>query len=207
MLAETVASARKYLPAPAWLLMVDDSGDLGVRSHLDETYPEFLIQHHDRNLGMAAAVQTGFDLALATSARYVFWLEEDHQLIRDIPVEDAIRALGEDQSLAQMCFSREPCDPSEGTDQLAAVLSHASEHGVTDTHTWHDYLFSMIPCLIPRRVLELGWPAGPIGVGNETGMTLRTREHGYRFGAWGHVGDAPYVRHIGYASRGAAWKL
>lgn len=206
-LADVVASAREHLPAVAYYLMVDDSGDPDVRRHLDTQYPEFLIEHHDQNRGMAAAVQTGFDLVLATSARYVFWLEEDHLLIRDIPLGDAVEALEHDQTLAQMTFSREPCDPTEGTDQLAAILAQSANCGVTDTHTWYDYLFSMVPNIIPRRVLELGWPAGPLGVGNESGMTSRCLDAGYKFAAWGRVGQPAYVRHIGYASRGKAWQL
>jgi len=206
MLAETVASAVEFLPAPAWLLMVDDSGDLGVRSHLDETYPEFLIQHHDRNLGMAAAVQSGFDLALSTSARFVFWLEEDMVLTAAPPVDEAARVLDHNDWLAQMCFRREPVsgNPSEAQhgDQLAAICEQAKWSRGDAGWTSHDFLFSLNPCLIPRRILSLGWDKN-----NEAGMTSRLMQEGFLFGSWGRPGDGQsWARHIG-DRRGAKWRL
>ena len=206
MLAQAVASAVQFLPAPAWLLMVDDSGDLGVRSHLDEMYPEFLIQHHDRNLGMAAAVQSGFDLVLSTSARFVFWLEEDMVLTAAPPVDEAVRVLDHHEWLAQMCFRREPVSVNvaehEHGDQLAAICAQARTVSGHDGWTSHDWIFSLNPCLVPRRILEKGWDTG-----NEAGMTARLLDDGYLFGSWGGPGDGQaWARHIG-DRRGAAWQL
>jgi glycosyltransferase involved in cell wall biosynthesis len=205
-LAEAVASAVQFLPAPSWLLMVDDSGDLEVRKHLDATYPEFLIQHHDQNRGMAAAVQTGFDLALSTSCRYVFWLEEDMVLTQPPPIGDAVWALDQHQWLAQMCFRREPVsyNPVEAHfgDQLAAICDLAQWSRQDGDWTSHDFLFSLNPCLIPRRIMSLGWDKD-----NERGMTDLLACSGFTFGSWGHPGDGQsWARHIGH-TRGAAWQL
>jgi GT2 family glycosyltransferase len=208
MLDATVEAAREHLPAFDRYLMVDDSGDLRVRRILDARYPEFVIQHNDTNLGMAAAVQAGFDLVLASGARHVFWLEEDMLLTKAPPVDAAISVLERQPDLAQMCFRRDPADPTEQPDQLTAICGKSPHVTTHDLYTAYDFLFSMGPCVIPRHILEYGWPAGPIGVGNEDGMTRLLLEKGYRFGSWGLPGDGQsWGRHVGYAARGAAWQL
>jgi GT2 family glycosyltransferase len=208
MLHQSVEAALTLLPPFDHLLMVDDSGDPKVRRELDRTYPDFVIQHNDTNLGMALAVQAGFDLVLSTSARHVFWLEEDMLLTQAPPVDAAVRILDANPDLAQMCFRRDPADPTEMPDQLVAICNKSPHVTTHELYTVYDFLFSMGPCVIPRRILEVGWPSGPIGVGNEDGMTQRLLAKGYRFGSWGHPGDGQsWGRHDGYARRGAAWQL
>ncbi len=205
MLHQTVRSITVNVAHPITArIMIDDSGSIDYGLFLDDEFPEYAMVHGGRR-GMAGAVQAGFDAALSVDPDYVLWCEEDHLLIRPLPITKAIHALEHHDNLAQMVFSREPCDPSEGDDQLAAIVAQASFSHTTDQFTVHDYLFSMVPCLIPRRVLALTGPASPHGI--ETTMTERCLEQGYVFGAWGHVGDPPYVRHIGYANRTAAWVL
>ncbi len=187
-------------------VMVDDSGDLDYGLYLDEEYYGWSIVHGGRR-GMAGAVQAGFDAVLATDAEYVLWVEEDMMLTRYLPIPEALAALEAHPNLAQMCFKREAIDPSEGDDQLAAILARAAFSRTHEAFTTHDVIFSMNPCLIPRRVLEVGWPAGPIGVGNEDGMTRKLLDEGFVFGSWGHVGDEPWARHIGYAVRSSGYRL
>ncbi len=187
-------------------LMIDDSPDPAWGTDLEFQYPDWHIVHTG-GVGMAAAVQAGFDLALSHDPDYTLWLEDDTELLRPLPVGDAINALERNPYLAQMCFCREPADPSEYPDQLTAIVNQATLVEEHDDYTVHDFLFSMFPNLIPRRVMELGWPSGPIGVGNEAGMTARCREAGYLFGAWGQPGGVAFCRHNGFAARGAGWAL
>lgn len=208
MLDQVVEAAFQWLPPFDRYLMVDDSGELDVRRHLDIMYPDFLIEHHAENRGMAAAVQTGFDLALDTGCRHVFWLEEDMLLTAAPPVEVAVDVLDTAPWLAQMCFRREPVagNPAEQEfgDQLAAICAQARTVYDRDGWTAHDFIFSLNPCLIPRRILELGWDTG-----NEAGMTavLSDPQWGYLFGSWGQPGDGQvWARHIG-GQRGAKWQL
>lgn len=186
-------------------LMINDCEADEYADELVFAFPEWTIAN-TRRRGMAGAVQAGFDLCLAHDPDYVLWIEEDMVLTRTLPIGQAIEVLDAHPELAQMCFKREPFDPSEGDDQLAAICNLAPNHGAKADYTWHDFLFSMNPCLIPKRILGLGWPAGPLGVGNESGMTTKLLERGYVFGSWGHVGDEPWCRHIGVA-RSAQWRL
>jgi hypothetical protein len=206
-LTETVRSIQAHVLYPIQTrIMVNDEADPDYIRAINATYPDFIRVHTGRR-GMAGAVQAGFDAAIVTDPDYVLWIEEDMLLTRSLPIGEAIAELEVHRNVAQMCFPREAVDPSEGDDQLAAICRQASfvtDHGV---FVAQDFIFSMNPCLIPRRVLEFGWPSGPIGVGNEAGMTTKLLNAGYVFGQWGHPGDEPWARTIGYGARSPAWQL
>jgi hypothetical protein len=205
-LHQTVPHIHENILSPITArMMIDDSGDAQWSTMLAARYPEWVI-HSTGHVGMAGAVQAGFDLALRYDVDHVLWLEDDMLLTRPLPIAQAVAVLASRSDLAQMCFKREPFDPSEGDDQLAAIVHLAPHSGTKATYTWHDYLFSLNPCLIPQQILRMGWPSGPIGVGNEDGMTRMLREAGFVFGSWGHVGDPAYARHLGW-QRSAAWRL
>lgn len=208
-LKQAITSAQRHLNPIHACIMVNDSGDPAIGRELDETYPGFRIIHHAQNQGMAAAVQSGWSAALETPADWIVHLEEDMEMIRDVPLIESINVLKVSPTLAQMCWKREPwwgssAEISHG-DQLLAICDQ-SNWGQTDTHTFHDHLFSLNPCVIPRRIVEMGWPGGPLGVGNESGMTDKLKEAGYLFGSWGGFSDEPWCRHLGY-ERGTAWQL
>ncbi len=205
-LHETVPAIAPNVTSPIWArMMIDDAGDRAWTLDLATRYPEWTIRATGQ-AGMAAAVQAGFDLAIEHDVDQVLWIEDDMLLLRPLPIAQASAVLDSHHELAEMCFKREPFDVSEGSDQLAAICGLAANSGAKATYTWHDFIFSLNPCLIPRRVLELGYPAGPLGIGNEAGMTTKLLEAGYVFGSWGHVGDPPYARHLGLM-RGASWRL
>lgn len=192
-------------------VMVDDSGDDVYGQRLNESFPEWHIVHGGRR-GMAGAVQAGFDAILSHDPDYVLWLEEDMQLLRPLPISEASYALDRHRRVAQMCFRREPWwgSPEEmaAGDQLQAIVNQAAFWDVGDDYTTHDFIFSLNPCLIPADILRMGWVAGGIGVGNETGFTRKCLDQGYVFASWGRPGKdvEPWVRHIG-EQRGAGWSL
>ena len=191
-LTDTIDAAFQHLPPMDHLLMIDDSGDPSVRRHLARTYPDFTIRHHDTNWGMARAVQDGFDAVLATDAEYAVWLEEDFRILRPLPIRVAIDALTTHPHVAQILFQRQPLTPQEheaGT--VVGAMGDVVDHGLFSTQR---HIFSLNPCVIPRRLLEYGWPAGPIGVGNETGFTRQLLDDGWHFGVW----NTPHlVEHVG----------
>jgi hypothetical protein len=104
-------------------------------------------------------------------------------------------------------LQRQPLTPGEHAAGGVAAHAHWVEH--SDPYgLWVEQsdIFSLNPCLIPRWVRELGWPSGPIGVGNESGMTARCAKAGLRFAFWGEKNTSPHVTHIG-ASRSSGWAL
>lgn len=174
------------------------------------TLPHTLVDDTN-HIGMAKNVQAAWDAFLDTDAQYLLHIEDDMELLKPLPLWGAISALQQDPHLAQMCFRREPWwgSPAEMAhgDQLTAICEQATTVQDRGAYTAHDFLFSLNPCLIPRDIVEMGWPAGPLGVGNEAGMTTKLRTLGYMFGSWGHPGDGNvWARHIG-EQRGEQWAL
>lgn len=177
-----------------------------------EPVGHWIIDDSAGRLGMAGAVQSAWEIALAADIDYLFHIEEDFLFTRPVDLQDLADILDEQTDLAQMCMVRQAWTPEEiaAGGLIPAHLGKAYQlrYSATTRAMWteHDRLFSMNPCLIPRRVLELGWPAGPLGVGNEAGFTARCLAAGYRFAYYGSPVDLPLVEHIG-AARGVNYKL
>jgi len=110
----------------------------------------------------------------------------------------------QDETLAQVVLKRQPWSQEE---QAAGGFIEQHPDDYTDHHagqlSWvsHQRFFSLNPCLIPRHILEVGWPDG-----NEAEMTSTLVEMGYRFAFYGDRADPPRVEHIA-AVRGTGWRL
>lgn len=164
-------------------------------------------------LGMAGAVQEGFRWALEQGADHVLWIEEDFRL-HNLPLEEMTWVLHRCPHLAQVVLKRQPWSQEE----IAAggQIELGEQRGDTFTECWglntsirwveHTSLFSLNPCLIPKRTLQLGWPSGGLGVGNEAGFTQRCADAGMRFAYYGKKDDPPRCEHVGQI-RGTGWKL
>ncbi len=112
----------------------------------------------------------------------------------------AAAVLKEHGRLAQLVLKRQAWSPEE----LAAggiMECHPAEYRQRDGWVEHSRIFSLNPCLIPREVVEMGWPAG-----NEAEMTARLVAAGWSFGFWGRRDDPPRCLHIG-EHRSAGWSL
>lgn len=181
-------------------IMVCDEADYDYRADLRRDYPEWIHIQHATRRGMAGAIQAGFDAALDCDPDYTLWIEEDMLVTKPLPIGAAMSCLDSNRDLAQMLFQRQPITPEEHltgsvTGAFRMLTQNYGEHG---PYSWHDHIFSLNPCLIPRRILEMGWDTD-----NERGMSQRLREAGYTFGCWL---DGPMVEHIG-VERSPEWRL
>ena len=190
--------------------VVSDRGDLylpgcltSLKEHLDDRYPLKVVNDQDHRLGMAGAVRAAWDWALETDCDHLLHIEEDFR-IHDLPLAAMLEVFAHDDTLAQVVLKRQPWSPEE---QRAGGIIETHPADYKD-HTagglaWtsHQRIFSLNPCLIPRRVLELGWPDG-----NEAEMTSNLVADQWRFAFYGHRDDPPRVEHVG-AVRGAGWRL
>ena len=208
-LTEAVTAARDNILVPIRnRIMVNDYNNADYMTWLDHRYPDFTIIHTG-GVGMAGAVQAGFAAAMADD--YAIWIEEDMILTRKLPIADATEALRTHPTIAQIAFRREPWwgspEEVEHGDQLRAIVAQSTWHEVKKKYTLHNFLFTLNPCLIPAAVLNMGWPSGPLGVGNESGFTQKCLDSGMVFGSWGNPDDThTYARHIG-ETRGPSWAL
>lgn len=162
--------------------------------------PRCIVDDATHNLGLAGAVQSAWAWALATGADYLFHVEEDFTFRCDVDATRLAATLDANPHLAQVVLKRQPWNEQE---KAAGGIIETAPDAYTDGNGFveHEVLFSLNPCLIPRRVLQLGWPAG-----NEAGFSDACRTAGYRFAFYGHRDDAPLVRHDGF-QRGTGWRL
>ncbi len=195
-LLQAVASAREAILHPITArVMVNDEADPTYCAKLDEAFPDWDIVHTGRK-GMAGAVNAAWERASYYDVDYSLHLEEDFTIDARLPISEAVYALEHDQSIAQMLFQRQPIsDPEVQGGSVAAGFPDLVDKG---TYGVHSHIFSLNPCLIPRRILAMGWDTN-----NEAGMTERLLDLTYQFGVWL---DGPLVTHIG-AGRSEAWRL
>lgn len=194
-------------------VVVSDRGDLYLPGCLKELEADSWLPHviddSTHGLGMAGAVRAGFQWALDNDCDYVLWWEEDFRFgpeMTTVPFGGMKYVLESRPELAQVVLKRQPWNFHE--QQCGGIIeanpTAYTEHSSPGQHvhwTEHREIFSLNPCLIPRRVLELGWPDG-----NEAEFTERCLTAGLRFAFYGKKYDPPLVEHIGF-QRGEGWRL
>lgn len=174
------------------------------RNVIGDIAATFLVDDRDHHLGLAGAVRSAWSWALEQDCDYLLHIEEDFTFDIPVNVEDLRYILEHDHRLAQVVLLRQAWSDEE---KLAGGLVEADAGAYVEHSSWghhwlaHRRIFSLNPCLIPRRVLELGWPAG-----NEAEFTAMCLDAGMRFAIFGQWGDPPRVTHHGH-QRGAGWRL
>lgn len=177
-------------------------------THHPDLYANHFQFHDTDGLGMAQAVNTAWQQALTYDWDYLLHAEEDMLLLRPLNLVRAVSIMErhyDGPRIAQMLFQREPWWGSQPEMESGSVMGgiKATASYFHQHRSWAEQntIFSLNPCLIPRHIVELGWP-----VGNEAGMTQQLLDKGYVFGVWGSERTRPYIRHIGH-ERGEGWKL
>lgn len=193
---QALASLRQHVPTGTFCYwrIVDDSGGESPMAFTDDWD---VIRHPSRR-GLAAAVQSAW--ALPSHVEYVWHHEEDFILTEPLELDRMVKTLEANPQLAQLVLKRQPGCPSE----VAAggiIEQHPDDYADRDGWVEHRRIFSLNPCLIPRRVVDLGWP-----VSNEAGFTQQLVEAGWSFGFWGGRHDQPRCWHIG-VERSSGWML
>lgn len=177
-----------------------------------------VVDDSEHKLGMAGAVKAGWAWALERGADYVLHIEEDFRLY-DLPLRAMQWRLDHGfEPFAQVVLKRQPWSDEEKaaggqmeTNPGAYVEDESSDLRVVagemvSTISWveHRTLFSLNPCLIPRRTLELEWTPGNQGA--ERAITDACLAAGMRFAYYGRKSDPPRCEHVGFQrSAGYRW--
>jgi hypothetical protein len=179
--------------------IVDDSGDPDYTKWLRENFRGVKVYNNPTRRGLAGAVEAVWHRAVAFDADFLFHMEDDFLINEPIDVRSIVATLEGEPDVAQMLLKRQPLVHAElaAGDILGAMGDIDARVGWVTQQT----IFSLNPCVIPRWVLELGWPSG-----NEAEMTRNLLAQGARFGVWGDPGSRPLVHHIG-DSRSSGWML
>lgn len=126
---------------------------------------------------------------------FVWHAEEDFIYTEPVDLQSMMAVLDADHRLAHLVLKRQPWN---GDEIAAGGIIEQWPQDVVDRetvgHSWveHCKFFSLNPCLVPRRVFELGFPEG-----SEPAMTELLLGKGFYFGYWGARFDPPRVTHIG----------
>lgn len=176
-----------------------------VLSHVPGGYlPTTVIDDRDHRLGLAGAVKAAWDWARTEGVDYLLHVEEDFRFNSRVDLDAMRQVLDTDKYLAQVVLKRQPWSPEEHRAGGIIELNPRDYTQRRDGDLWwveHQRIFSLNPCLIPRWVLERGWPDG-----NEAQATDELVAAGYRFAFFGQRDDPPRVTHVG-AERAAGWRL
>lgn len=194
-LERALESLRAHVPSGTfsyWRVVDDSGGPWPVAFEGDWD----VIRHPSRR-GLAAAVQSAW-AGLPGGIDWVLHWEEDFLLTGPVEFDQMVKTLEANPHLAQLVLKRQPGSPAEAA-AGGIIEQHPDDY--VDRAGWveHQRIFSLNPCLIPRAVVDLGWP-----VTNEAGFTDQLVEAGWSFGFWGARDDPPRCWHIG-DQRSSGW--
>lgn len=159
-------------------------------------------RHHE--LGMAGAVKKAWQWAWEIGADYLFHVEEDFVFHQPVPIGEMKRTLERNAHLAQVLLKRQPWSPEEIQAGGFIELNPAA-FVQKDGFVEHDVLFSLNPCLIPRRTLAVEWsPTHPGGA--ERSITEACQDVGLKFAYYGRLEDKPLCEHIGRERATEGWR-
>jgi hypothetical protein len=180
----------------------DDSGDSYYQAWLAQTFPDFEIIRTPTRAGFGGAIESAWMYLRLTAesddCRFLFTLEDDFVLEREVPLDRMSRLLDRQPHLAQLVLKRQPWNPDE---QAAGGIIEQHPDDYTDcyegTDQWveHRRFFSTNPNLARRSICWRGWPVVDHSEGVFTHQLLEDPD--LRFAFWGTKADHPWVTHIG----------
>lgn len=124
---------------------------------------------------------------------YVFWLEHDFEVTRDVDLTDLSEVLDRQPMIAQMSLMRDAVNADEIE---AGGLYELRRDEFVPRDSWLDHASYMTtnPSLMRRQFMaDNPWPEYPEECEGLFSIDLAAR--GYRFGVWGD--GSPWCRHTG----------
>lgn len=225
LLARTIEAWEPVLHHPLvseWWLH-DDTGD---RAHIAAMERQYGVDSRTfaRNAGPFMVIggpRSGFGGAInrawsrlmrASSARYVFHLEDDFVPVRPIYLADMVDVMDHNPHLVQMALRRQPWNDDE---RAAGGIVEQHPHDYADVTTgtpwtgrethydWleHRRFFTTNPSLYRRSLCSRGWPTGPNSEGR-FGLQLFADDPAARAAFWGRRDSGEWVEHIGHVRAG-----
>jgi len=181
------------------MVMINDSADPDYDMLLKVAFPEFRHVAHETRRGFAGAVNSAWEQT--DSCDYLFHLEDDFKMNREIPISDMIEVLESRPHIAQMALKRQLVNQAE-ISAGGYLLPDDMEMWEYAGHRWmeHRKFFTTNPSLIPKWVRDRRFQPPEaegkfaIDLFNETDATCAY---------WGHGEE--WVEHIG-DERTAGWQ-
>ena len=207
-LREAMASLVDHVAPLDEIMLVNDSGQESYAQLIETAFindVDGFIHHEDRR-GLAGAVKSAWEIALALDADYVFHAEGDFTYNEDVPLPEMAQVLEGEPGLAQICLKRQSGNShEESVGGMVEVAPDEYEERDNGKFVWteHTRIFSFNPCLIPRAVVQCALTQCSNFL--ESDVTEVLVKNGYSFALWGGKFDPPKVTHIG-TSRSAGYR-
>ena len=185
------------------LVIHDDSGDPDYSGWLvDEFGPlGFRVHATPGRSGFGGAIRSAWTHLRATSsARFVFYLEDDFVPRRTVPLAEMMSVLLAEPELVQLALRRQPWNEHERAAGGIVEQHPDAYHERTDTagRAWleHRLFFTTNPSLYRMAlVLDEEWPDGAQSEGRFSHHLLG--DDRIRFGFYGARDSGEWVEHIG----------
>lgn len=179
------------------IIVSDDSGDVEYGCWLRRWVPGAEVISSSKSTGFAGNVRRAWDAALGTGTPWIFWLEDDFEILQPIPLDSMSGVMLAHPHLTQMLLKRQPWFPNEvEAGDLIAVHPDAEQAEWDGLH-WVEHAKGhwTNPHLVRREFLaEHTWPTGG---GSEAVFGRQVMRGGRKSAFWGKIGDPPLVNHMG----------
>lgn len=186
----------------------DDSGDPTYRAWLDDTFPTFRIISTPGRSGFGGAIRSAWEmLRLASTAPFVFHLEDDFVLRRPLDLDRLASCLNRHPNVVQLALRRQPWSEHERAAGGVVEQHPAAYTDRTDgLDEWleHRLFFTTNPSLYRRSlVLREEWPTGNQSEGRFSHALLGDAD--LRFAYYGSRASGEWVEHIGHKRNGTGY--
>ena len=199
LLVETLISFHDKVQYPfTEKIIINDCIDEKFKKSVDNLSNFYGLRaiHNEEKKGFAGAYHTAWENI--GDVDYVFGSEDDFLFNQEINIFELIYILEYNRNLTQICLKRQAWNEEEK--KAGGIIEQwpelYEEKNISDL-SWceHRNFFSTNPSLIPKWVIEKGWPRLPQSESEFSKELFRNPN--YKSAYLGKKFDAPLIEHIG----------
>lgn len=207
-ITRTIAAALERIHGPISRRVIhDDSGDPDYRLWLATQFPTFELVTTAGRAGFGAAIANAWAYLAAVAAEpYVFHLEDDFVLTRDLDTDAMIDVLQDRPYLAQLALRRQPWNDNErAAGGIVEQHPDAYQEFAFRDARWleHRLFFTTNPSLYRRSLCAQGWPVVQHSEGIFSHQLMTDPD--FRAGFWGSLASGEWCEHIGHQRVGTGY--
>lgn len=199
VLAETLRSAEQRLRGPISRRIIhDDTGSVDHAVSIADRYQCYEVICAKGRSGFGGAIRSAWAEVRKTSEPYLFHLEDDFTFNRTIDLLAMVDVMEHHPHLVQMALRRQPWNERE---RAAGGIVEADPGDFAESRWFqhrfltHRRFYTTNPALVPRWVVDQGWPDGEQSEGR-FGISLFSDPR-LQAAFWGSRESGEWVTHIG----------